>query len=71
MEEEKRKANIFLIHDIGVRADAERHIAETCATNIDKFTSNKSRPINQSSLSELFITFLAKVTLLITAFLSP
>ncbi|KAF8022095.1 hypothetical protein BT93_G2288 [Corymbia citriodora subsp. variegata] len=43
----------------GVRADAERRIAETCAANIARFKSSISRP-NQSSLSELFISFLAK-----------
>ncbi|XP_031383996.1 protein HESO1 [Punica granatum] len=44
----------------GVRADAERHIAETCAANINRFRSNRSGHINRSSLSELFISFLAK-----------
>ncbi|KAK3422514.1 protein HESO1 [Eucalyptus grandis] len=43
----------------GVRADAERRIAETCAANIARFKSSISKP-NQSSLSELFISFLAK-----------
>lgn len=43
----------------GVRADAERQIAETCAANIDRFKSSISRP-NRSTLSELFISFLAK-----------
>ncbi|KAI8564116.1 hypothetical protein RHMOL_Rhmol03G0157200 [Rhododendron molle] len=45
----------------GVRAVAERHVEEVCAENITKFRSDKSRKINQSSLSELFISFLAKV----------
>ncbi|KAL3732241.1 hypothetical protein ACJRO7_028988 [Eucalyptus globulus] len=44
----------------GVRADAERRIAETCAANIARFKSSISKP-NQSSLSELFISFLAKI----------
>ncbi|XP_056164293.1 protein HESO1 isoform X2 [Syzygium oleosum] len=44
----------------GVRADAERRIAETCAANIARFKSSISRP-NRSSLSELFISFLAKI----------
>ncbi|KAJ7964566.1 protein HESO1-like isoform X1 [Quillaja saponaria] len=44
----------------GVRADAEKHIAETCDANITRFTSEKFRPVNRSSLSELFISFLAK-----------
>ncbi|XP_028065379.1 protein HESO1 [Camellia sinensis] len=45
---------------IGVRAVAERHIEEICAENINKFRSDKSRKINRSSLSELFISFLKK-----------
>ncbi|XP_058207139.1 protein HESO1 [Rhododendron vialii] len=44
----------------GVRAVAERHVEEVCAENITKFRSDKSRKRNQSSLSELFISFLAK-----------
>ncbi|KAJ7960156.1 protein HESO1-like isoform X1 [Quillaja saponaria] len=44
----------------GVRADAEKHIAETCDANITGFISEKFRPVNRSSLSELFISFLAK-----------
>ncbi|XP_030534566.1 protein HESO1 [Rhodamnia argentea] len=43
----------------GVRADAERQIAETCAANIARFKSSISRP-NRSSLSELFVSFFAK-----------
>ncbi|KAJ7960158.1 protein HESO1-like isoform X1 [Quillaja saponaria] len=45
----------------GVRADAEKHIAETCDANITGFISEKFRPVNRSSLSELFISFLAKI----------
>ncbi|KAH7855042.1 hypothetical protein Vadar_020590 [Vaccinium darrowii] len=44
----------------GVRAVAERHIEEVCAENVMKFKSDKSRNINQSSLSDLFVSFLAK-----------
>ncbi|KAF3433654.1 hypothetical protein FNV43_RR24757 [Rhamnella rubrinervis] len=44
----------------GLRADAERHIAETCAVNILRFKSNKQRAVNRTSLSELFISFLEK-----------
>ncbi|KAL0321917.1 UNVERIFIED_CONTAM: protein HESO1 [Sesamum calycinum] len=44
----------------GVRAVAEKHIEETCAVNINRIKSDKLRLINRSSLSELFITFLAK-----------
>lgn len=46
----------------GVRAVAERHVEEVCAENITKFRSDMSRKRNQSSLSELFISFLAKVS---------
>lgn len=45
----------------GVRADAEKLIEETCHANISKLKSNKSRPINRKSLSELFLEFLEKV----------
>ncbi|KAG5553539.1 hypothetical protein RHGRI_011415 [Rhododendron griersonianum] len=38
-----------------------RDVEEVCAENITKFISDKSRQRNQSSLSELFISFLAKV----------
>ncbi|XP_008461703.2 protein HESO1 isoform X1 [Cucumis melo] len=41
----------------GVRAEVENEIAVTCATNIARF---KSRTANRSSLSELFVSFLAK-----------
>ncbi|KAK4487831.1 hypothetical protein RD792_003567 [Penstemon davidsonii] len=44
----------------GVRAAAEKHIEDTCAVNINRIMSDKSRLINQSSLSELFISFLTK-----------
>ncbi|KAK6136059.1 hypothetical protein DH2020_030164 [Rehmannia glutinosa] len=42
----------------GVRAVAEKHIEDTCAVNINRIKSDKSRLINRSSLSELFISFL-------------
>ncbi|PHT44976.1 hypothetical protein CQW23_14134 [Capsicum baccatum] len=45
----------------GVRASAEKFIEETCAMNINRLMSNKSRAINKSSLSELFISFIVKV----------
>jgi len=45
----------------GVRANVERHIAETCAANIHRFRQNRTRKVNRSSLSELFRSFLAKV----------
>ncbi|CAK9135655.1 unnamed protein product [Ilex paraguariensis] len=44
----------------GVRAVAEKHIEETCAVNINRLRSDRSRIINASSLSELFVSFLAK-----------
>ena len=46
----------------GVRVVAETHIEETCAENITKLRSDRSRTRNRSSLSELFISFLAKVS---------
>uniref|UniRef100_A0A5B7AF62 Putative poly(A) RNA polymerase GLD2 n=1 Tax=Davidia involucrata TaxID=16924 RepID=A0A5B7AF62_DAVIN len=50
-----------LVDDLtGVRADAERDIEETCAVNIRKFKTDRSRTVNRSSLSELFVSFLAK-----------
>ncbi|KAJ8765881.1 hypothetical protein K2173_020397 [Erythroxylum novogranatense] len=45
---------------IGLRADAERNIAEICASNIMEYRSSKYRAINRSSLSGLFLSFLAK-----------
>ena len=45
----------------GLRTVAERNIAEACAANIRRFRQNKFRRVNHSSLSELFISFLAKV----------
>ncbi|GMH19067.1 hypothetical protein Nepgr_020908 [Nepenthes gracilis] len=42
----------------GVRASVERRIEEVCAANISKFI--KQRTVNQSSLTELFISFLLK-----------
>ena len=47
---------------VGVRAAVERQIEETSAANIDRFKRDRSRAVNRSSLSELFVTFLAKVT---------
>ncbi|KAM4093937.1 hypothetical protein ACB094_06G156400 [Castanea mollissima] len=44
----------------GLRTVAERNIAEACAANIRRFRQNKVRRVNHSSLSELFISFLAK-----------
>ncbi|XWS65948.1 hypothetical protein CRYUN_Cryun05aG0157700 [Craigia yunnanensis] len=48
-----------VVNDLtGVRADAERRIAQVCASNIARFRSGGI--LNQSSLSELFISFIAK-----------
>ncbi|CAH9103911.1 unnamed protein product [Cuscuta epithymum] len=44
----------------GVRVTAEKHIEDTCGNNINQFKSNRFRPRNRSSLSDLFISFLAK-----------
>lgn len=44
----------------GVRDLAERRIKETSAANIARFKSDRSRILNRSSLSELFVSFLAK-----------
>ncbi|XP_047979690.1 protein HESO1-like isoform X2 [Salvia hispanica] len=44
----------------GVRAVAEKNIEDTCAVNIKKIWADRSRAINRSSLSELFLSFLAK-----------
>lgn len=50
-----------MIDDLtGVRAAAEKHIEDTCGANIHRIRANKSRIINKSTLSELFISFLAK-----------
>ncbi|CAN4101548.1 unnamed protein product [Withania somnifera] len=52
---------VYLIRAFaGVRASAEKFIEETCAVNINRLLSNKSRVINKSSLSELFISFIVK-----------
>lgn len=45
---------------IGVRAVVEGQIEETSAANINRFKRDRSRAPNRSSLSELFISFLAK-----------
>ena len=47
-----------------VRTVAERRIAEACADNIRKFR-NKYRLANRSSLSKLFVSFLAKVIIFV------
>ncbi|KAM7499300.1 hypothetical protein LguiA_023714 [Lonicera macranthoides] len=48
-----------MVRDLtGMRADAEKYVEETCAMNINRFRS--SRLINRSSLSELFMSFIAK-----------
>ncbi|XP_062092627.1 protein HESO1 isoform X2 [Humulus lupulus] len=44
----------------GLRVNAERLVSETCKANIARFRSDSRRAVNQSSLSELFMSFLAK-----------
>nr|GMD57612.1 protein HESO1 [Ipomoea batatas] len=45
----------------GVRVTAENLIEETCAVNINRFKSNSSRAQNDSSLADLFISFIGKI----------
>ncbi|KAK9913598.1 hypothetical protein M0R45_037409 [Rubus argutus] len=52
---------VNLMNDLkGWRDDAEKHIEKTCSDNIRRFKLNIFRPRNESSLSELFISFLGK-----------
>ncbi|XP_030488952.2 protein HESO1 [Cannabis sativa] len=44
----------------GMRINAERLVSETCTANIARFRSDSQRAVNRSSLSELFLSFLAK-----------
>jgi hypothetical protein len=48
----------------GVRTVAERRIAKACADNISKFRKKK-RLVNPSSLSKLFVSFLAEVIIFV------
>ncbi|CAI0443304.1 unnamed protein product [Linum tenue] len=51
-----------LVDDLtGVRETAEKTIADLFHANIRRFIADRSRPVNRSSLSELFVSFLAKV----------
>ena len=45
----------------GVRKTAEESIAQLSAANIARFKSGSSRSVNRSSLSELLVSFFAKV----------
>lgn len=45
---------------IGVRVVAEKHVEETCAVNINRYISDRSRMINRSSLSQMFVSFIEK-----------
>ncbi|XP_042494093.1 protein HESO1 isoform X2 [Macadamia integrifolia] len=45
----------------GERVTAERRIQDTCAANIERFSSQSLRRVNRSSLSELFVTFFEKI----------
>ncbi|CAL1387403.1 unnamed protein product [Linum trigynum] len=50
-----------LVDDLtGVRETAEKTIADLFHANIRRFIADRSRPVNRSSLSELFVSFLAK-----------
>lgn len=44
----------------GVRADVVQRITETCTANIARWKSNRYRLVNQSSLSELLVSFFSK-----------
>ncbi|XP_050384980.1 protein HESO1-like [Argentina anserina] len=44
----------------GLRDDAERRIENNCVENIRKYKTSRLRARNESSLSELFISFLGK-----------
>ncbi|XP_050210628.1 protein HESO1 [Mercurialis annua] len=44
----------------GVRITAEEQIKEICNANISRYMSDRYRPVNKSSLAELFISFLLK-----------
>ncbi|CAN0837618.1 Protein HESO1 [Linum grandiflorum] len=44
----------------GVRETAEKSIADIFHANLRRFTANRSRALNRSSLSELFVSFFAK-----------
>ncbi|XP_048140368.1 protein HESO1-like isoform X2 [Rhodamnia argentea] len=50
-----------IVNDLqGIRADVVRKITETCTANIARWKSNRYRAVNQSSLSELSISFFSK-----------
>ncbi|EYU19942.1 hypothetical protein ABFS82_06G073500 [Erythranthe guttata] len=50
-----------MIDDLtGVRTVAEKNIEDICAANIHRIRSDRSRLINRSTLSALFISFLTK-----------
>lgn len=63
-----RNDSSYVLH-AGVRANAERQIAEICAFNIARFSSDKYRKINRSSLAHLFVSFLEKVFIPVMFFL--
>ncbi|XP_074359645.1 protein HESO1-like isoform X1 [Apium graveolens] len=50
----------YILCTHGLRTVAEKHVEEICAANINKFRLDKSRQINESSLSTLLISFFAK-----------
>jgi DNA polymerase sigma len=46
---------------VGVRKTAEESIAQVTAANIARFKSERAKSVNRSSLSELLVSFFAKV----------
>lgn len=46
---------------VGVRKTAEESIAQVTAANIARFKSGTAKSANRSSLSELLVSFFAKV----------
>ncbi|CAI0412087.1 unnamed protein product [Linum tenue] len=52
----------------GVRETAEQSISDLFHANIRKYIAGRSRTMNRSSLSELFVSFLAKSSFLLPVF---
>lgn len=46
-----------------MRAVAEKNIEDACSLSINRIKSDKSRRVNRSSLADLFLSFLEKVSL--------
>lgn len=60
------KKYAVIVYETGVRAIAEKNIEDICGVNINRIKSDSTRIINRSSLADLFISFLAKVSYLLT-----